>query len=73
MNPRRALKVAIPFSVIFSLAMTGPIMAVDPAAPVTTELSVRLSGDQVVPGPGAIDTGSGSGNVMIDTVTGSVC
>ena len=73
MNPRRALRVAILFSVIFSLAITGPTMAVDPAAPVITELSVRLSGDQVVPGPGAIDAGSGSGYLMIDTDTGSAC
>ncbi|MDH4334443.1 MAG: CHRD domain-containing protein, partial [Chloroflexota bacterium] len=73
MNSRRALNVAIPFSVIFILAMTGPAMAVGPEGPVTTELSVRLSGDQVVPGPGAIDAGSGSGYVMIDTDAGTMC
>lgn len=57
-------------SALFTFAVTGHILAtdpsVDPSATPMSDLVATLTGDQVVPGPGAVDTGSGSAEISID-------
>jgi hypothetical protein len=77
MRSGRSLALTTLVSALLTLAVAGPMQAkddiLDPTATPLVDLVATLGGDQVVPGPGAADTGTGWAEVVIDAAVGSLC